>query len=90
MTTEADLKTIAGEVGIPENRSEKRLLALVDDYRDLKTQMTALTGVLATVLDQVDYTHGACRMNEMVAEVLPIEIINLARAALNRWRNTHA
>ena len=38
---------------------------------------------LRTILDQVDYTSGACRPNELVAAVLPVEIIKLAREALD-------
>ncbi len=30
---------------------------------------------LLTLLDQVDYTSGACRVNEMVGAVLPKEVI---------------
>jgi hypothetical protein len=37
---------------------------------------------LLTVLDQVDYTNGACRLNEMVGAVLPKEVIVLARKAI--------
>lgn len=37
---------------------------------------------LLTVLDQVDYSNGACRLTEMVGAVLPVEIIALAREAL--------
>ena len=37
---------------------------------------------LLTVLDQVDYTTGACRPNEMVGAVLPKEVILLARIAI--------
>lgn len=37
---------------------------------------------LLTVLDQVDYTNGACRVNEMVGAVLPKEVIALARKAV--------
>ncbi len=38
--------------------------------------------VLLTILDQVDYTTGKCRPNEMVGAVLPKEIIGLARKAI--------
>lgn len=38
---------------------------------------------LQTVLDQVDYTSGACTPTEMVAAVLPVEVIKLAREALS-------
>lgn len=37
---------------------------------------------LITVLDQIDYTNGACGMTEMVGAVLPKEIIALARKAI--------
>jgi len=37
---------------------------------------------LLTVLDQVDYTNGACRVTEMVGAVLPKEVIALARTAI--------
>jgi hypothetical protein len=54
--------------------------------------MTRLTcaEALATLLDQVDYTSDppACRLNEMVAAVLPREIIVLCREALAAERAT--
>jgi hypothetical protein len=37
---------------------------------------------LLTILDQVDYTNGACGVTEMVGAVLPKEIIALARKAI--------
>ena len=37
---------------------------------------------LLTVLDQVDYTEGACGPNEMVGACLPAEVIDLARKAI--------
>jgi hypothetical protein len=37
---------------------------------------------LLTVLDQVDYTKGACSFTEMVGAVLPKEVIALARKAI--------
>ena len=37
---------------------------------------------LLTILDQVDYANGACRVNDMVGAVLPKEVIALARQAL--------
>jgi hypothetical protein len=37
---------------------------------------------LLTVLDQVDYTNGACGVTEMVGAVLPKEVIALARKAI--------
>lgn len=41
---------------------------------------------LATILDQVDYTTGACRLNEMVGAVLPEEIIQQAKAVLAKCK----
>lgn len=37
---------------------------------------------LLTILDQVDYTNGACSFTEMVGAVLPKEVIALARKAI--------
>lgn len=37
---------------------------------------------LRLILDCVDYTAGACGLTEMVGGVLPLEIINKAKAAL--------
>ncbi len=37
---------------------------------------------LLTLLDQVDYTSGACRVTEMVGAVLSKEVIVLAREAI--------
>jgi len=38
---------------------------------------------LLTVLDHVDYMKGACAPIEIVCAALPVEIINLAREALD-------
>lgn len=49
--------------------------------------MTTILGIreaLLLVLDQVDYTRHACRPDEMVGAVLPREVIDIARAALER------
>jgi hypothetical protein len=37
---------------------------------------------LLLVLDQVDYTKGACGLTEMVGACLPAEVIDKARQAL--------
>ena len=37
---------------------------------------------LQLILDSVDYTDGACSLNEMVGAVLPKRIIELAKAAI--------
>lgn len=49
-----------------------------------------LDNVLRLILDQVDYTNGACGPTEMVAAVLPTSVIEQARAVLNhsgRWKD---
>ena len=43
---------------------------------------------LRVLLDQVDYTAGACRLVEMVGAVLPKEVIVLARAAIEAEENS--
>ncbi|MGH7166777.1 MAG: hypothetical protein ACREIS_14755 [Nitrospiraceae bacterium] len=47
---------------------------------------TRLAQWLAVLLDQLDYTSGACAPTEMVAAVLPREVIAQARAVLNEVR----
>ena len=37
---------------------------------------------LQIILDHVDYTTGACQVNEMIGAVLPKEIIILAKQAI--------
>ena len=37
---------------------------------------------LLLILNQVDYTAGACRVNEMVGAVLPVDILRQAKQAL--------
>jgi hypothetical protein len=39
---------------------------------------------LLTLLDQVDYTVGNCMPNDMVAAVLPQEVITLCREAIRQ------
>ena len=46
------------------------------------TNEQKLRAALATVLDQVDYTAGACALTEMVGACLPVEVIKMAREAL--------
>lgn len=43
-----------------------------------------LLQALLTVLDQVDYVAGNCRVNEMVGAVLPEEVITLSRAVISK------
>jgi hypothetical protein len=37
---------------------------------------------LQLVLDHVDYTDGACRTNEPIGGILPVQVIRLARESL--------
>jgi len=48
--------------------------------------MNELRAALAVILDAVDYTNGNCGPTEMVAAVLPVELISQARAALQATR----
>ena len=48
----------------------------------LGVRVVRLEEALLTVLDQVDYTAGACNLTDMVGACLPLEVIGLARAAL--------
>lgn len=45
-------------------------------------QVADLVAALQVVLDQVDYTAGACKLNEAVSACLPKPVIEVARAAL--------
>ena len=47
-----------------------------------------LRGALLLVLDQVDYTTGMCRLNDMVGAVLSSEVIAKAREAINDSRRS--
>lgn len=52
----------------------------------MKSKLT-IEEALMTVLDQVDYVRGNCAPTEMVAAVLPKEIILLAHEALEEERS---
>lgn len=45
-----------------------------------------LRGALQTLLDQVDYTAGACTATEMVGAVLPREVIELCHNVLQETK----
>ena len=53
--------------------------AIIDGLLDEKNM---LIEALRVLLDQVDYTSGACALNEPVGGVLPTEIIRKAKDAL--------
>ena len=54
----------------------------------LRTQRDAdnLAGALGVILDAVDYTRGACRLNELIGAVLPAEVIALCHERLAAHR----
>jgi hypothetical protein len=47
-----------------------------------REQRDALVAALRVVLDQVDYTRGACVVTEMVGACLREKVIKLAHAAI--------
>ncbi len=79
---ESDLEFIPVAV---ELDGEKRYFEY-DEFRALvmngRAEVERLTAALLLVLDQVDYTVGNCRPNEMIGAVLPVEVITVARKAL--------
>ena len=53
-----------------------------NDAIDLMNENQRLRDALLTILDNVDYTSGACRMNETIGGILPAIVIRQARDAL--------
>jgi hypothetical protein len=49
---------------------------------DAETKIEKLKSVILLLLDCVDSTQGSCSVTEMVAAVLPQNVINGARSAL--------
>lgn len=45
-----------------------------------------LRAALQTLLDQVDYTKGACSVTEMVGAVLPKEVIEICQTVLEETK----
>lgn len=61
-------------------KNEANLIPHDDVVR--RAEYDALRQWLGVVLDQVDYTSGACTVTEMVGAVLDKDVIKNARAAL--------
>ncbi len=57
---------------------------LLQDLAASRANYEGLRATLQVMLDDVDYTSGACRVNEMIGAVLPITLIWIARADLAR------
>lgn len=58
----------------------------LSDYLPKESKISTLQTALYLILDCVDYTSGSCLPNEMVGAVLPKEIIESAKRALE---NSH-
>lgn len=50
-------------------------------YKDIATELLA---TLQTVLDQVDYTRGACSLSDMVAACLDARILDKAHVVIDK------
>lgn len=61
-------------------------------WRNMRSKMAAAEAVpqlrqwLGVLLDQVDYTSGACAPTEMVGACLPRDVIEKSRAVLESTR----
>lgn len=58
------------------------LAILIDELKVYQADTAKLRAALQVVLDQVDYTRGACSLTEMVGACLDASVIDMARAAL--------
>lgn len=74
----------------PEPNAATELKAALDQLaiagthvRELEKQRDQLAAALRVVLDQVDYTSGACGFAEMVGACLDAKVIDAARKALS-------
>jgi hypothetical protein len=43
-----------------------------------------LRSALRILLDHIDYERGACRPNEMIGAVLPVEVLRRCKSAANQ------
>lgn len=71
---------VAHGKGTPAEYIVKR--ADIDAHAGAWQAQEDVRNALLTILDQVDYTSGVCGPTEMVAAVLPTQVIALARARL--------
>jgi hypothetical protein len=76
----------AGEHGDSEGVVEtlERIIRERDGVSSQNAGAEKVRASLLVVLDQVDYTRGACSVTEMVGAVLPKEVIDLARKTLGQ------
>jgi hypothetical protein len=47
--------------------------------------MTDLRPILSLLLDHIDYTNGACRVNEQIGAVLPVGILAADSCCARMW-----
>jgi hypothetical protein len=80
--------TMPAATAVPDERNGTELVHssyVADTTREilaLRRDRDALRVALRLVLDQVDYTNGACGATNMVGACLPTKVIDIARAAL--------
>lgn len=58
--------------------------ALMDTIENQERHIEALRTALLLLLDNIDYSVGNCRPNEMIAAILPREILVVARRAVSQ------
>lgn len=58
-----------------------------EKLEQLKKVSAELVNRCKVLLNQVDYTEGNCRLNEMVGAVLPVEVIRNLRSTITKAEN---
>jgi hypothetical protein len=62
------------------------IVQAVNSYQVNQELIKEMEGTIGVILNSVDYTAEACRLNEMVGAVLPKELIEKAHAILTKVR----
>lgn len=62
------------------------VVPLVNEVKRLGAQLDKAREVIGVLLDQADYTQGACAPTEMVGAVLPKLVIIKARGYLEKYK----
>ncbi len=79
-----DLQETIAELRAERDAKAAYITELVKAKDEAGDAIAELRAALGVVLDQVDFTSGACRMNEMVGALLTKDVIVKARLALGR------
>jgi hypothetical protein len=66
---------------------EREYQKLFLEHIEMKTEMGKIRAVLGVILDSIDYTNGACRPNEPIGGVLPVQILNKAKELLKETKD---